>query len=51
MYIEQINESKIKVTVDADDQLKYGITYETMNCDDANTRRFCERIILDATRL
>ena len=50
MYIEQINESKIKVTVDADDQLKYGITYETMNCDDANTRRFCERIILEAKR-
>ena len=50
LYIEQINESKIKVTVDADDQLKYGITYETMNCDDANTRRFCERIILEAKR-
>ena len=50
MYIEQINESKIKVTIDADDQLKYGITYETMDCDDANTRRFCERIILEAKR-
>ncbi len=48
MYIEQINESKIKVTVDADEQIKYGITYETMDCDDANTRRLCERIILEA---
>lgn len=48
MNIEQISESKIKVTVNADDQLKYGITYETMDCDDANTRRLCEKIIHDA---
>lgn len=48
MYIEQISESKIKVTVDAEDQEKYGITYETMDYEDANTRRLCEKIISEA---
>ena len=48
MYIEQISESKIKVTVDVEDQEKYGITYETMDYEDANTRRLCEKIISEA---
>lgn len=45
MIIEQINQNKIKVVVDSDEQKKYGITYETMTYCDCNTRILCERIV------
>lgn len=50
MNIEQINDSKIKVTVNTEDQEKYGISYDTMNYTDINTRKFCENIIEKAKR-
>ncbi len=50
MNIEQVDENKIKVTVNAKEQLEYGISYETMNYGDANTRRLCEKIISRAGR-
>ena len=45
MIIEQINQNKIKVVVDTDEQRKYGITYETMTYCDCNTRKLCESIV------
>jgi len=50
LNIEQVDENKIKVTVNAKEQLEYGISYETMNYGDANTRRLCEKIISRAGR-
>lgn len=45
MNIEQISPDKIKVTVDECDQKKFGITYESMNYSNGNTRRLCEKIM------
>ncbi len=45
MLIEQINEDKIKAVVDEEEQKEYGITYESMNYSDSNTRRLCEDIM------
>lgn len=45
MIIEQVNQNKIKVVVDTDEQKQYGITYETMTYCDCNTRKLCERIV------
>ncbi len=50
MNIEKVDENKIKVTVNTKEQLEYGISYETMNYGDANTRRLCEKIISRAGR-
>ena len=50
MNIEKVDENKIKVTVNAKEQMEYGISYETMNYGDANTRRLCEKIISRAGR-
>ena len=48
MFIEQIDENKIKVTVDVSEQQEFGITYETMNYSDCNTRKLCEEIMSKA---
>ena len=48
MTIEQINVHKIKVTVSERDQEEFGVTYESMNYSDANTRRLCEKIMYRA---
>lgn len=48
MTIEQINDHKIKVTVSERDQEEFGVTYESMNYSDANTRRLCEKIMYRA---
>ena len=45
MLIEQLDENKIKVTVDTDDQEEYGVTYESMAYSDCNTRKLCETIM------
>lgn len=45
MNIEQITPDKIKVTVDECDQKEFGITYESMNYSNGNTRRLCEKIM------
>ena len=45
MIIEQVDQNKIKVVVDTDEQRRYGITYETMTYCDCNTRKLCERIV------
>lgn len=45
MKIEQIDANKIRVTVDPRDQAEYGVTYESMDYSDSNTRRLCERIM------
>ncbi len=45
MIIEQVNQNKIKVVVDTEEQKQYGITYETMTYCDCNTRKLCERIV------
>ena len=50
MLIEQLDQNKIKVTVDASDQEKYGVTYESMTYSDCNTRRLCESIMEKAKR-
>ena len=50
LIIEQIDENKIKVTVDTDEQREFGVTYESMNYSDANTRRLCERIMSKANK-
>ena len=45
MLIEQLDENKIKVTVDTSDQKEYGVTYESMTYSDCNTRKLCETIM------
>lgn len=50
MTIESMDQNRIKVTVDRSDQLRYGISYETMTYSDINTRRLCEKIIRAANR-
>lgn len=45
MLIEQLDENKIKVTVDTSDQEEYGVTYESMTYSDLNTRKLCECIM------
>ncbi len=45
MIIEQVDQNKIKVVVDSEEQKMYGITYETMTYCDCNTRKLCERIV------
>lgn len=45
MNIEQIDDNKIKVTVDQNDQKEFGVTYESMNYSDVNTRKLCEKIM------
>lgn len=50
MTIEQIDNNKIKVTVSEKDQEEFGVTYESMNYSDANTRRLCEKIMARAGR-
>lgn len=45
LTIEQIDDNKIKVTVSEKDQAEFGVTYESMNYSDANTRRLCEKIM------
>ena len=50
MIIEQINNDKIKVVVDKNEQREYGITYASMNYSDQNTRKLCEKIIKTANR-
>lgn len=48
MFIEQIDNNKIKVTVGKEEQMEYGITYESMNYSDSNTRKLCEDIMEQA---
>lgn len=48
MTIEQIDDNKIKVTVNERDQAEFGVTYESMNYSDANTRKLCEKIMYRA---
>lgn len=50
MNIEQINDNKIKVTVNQEDQKEFGVTYESMNYSDINTRKLCEKIMLIAKK-
>lgn len=50
MTIEQINNDKIKVVVDKNEQREYGVTYASMNYSDQNTRKLCEKIIKTANR-
>ncbi|MBO5035954.1 MAG: adaptor protein MecA [Clostridia bacterium] len=50
MFIEQLDQNKIKVTVNATEQEEYGVTYESMTYSDGNTRRLCERIMEKAKR-
>lgn len=45
MNIEQVDDNKIKVTVDTNDQKEFGVTYESMNYSDINTRKLCEKIM------
>ena len=45
MIIEHVGANKIKVVVDSEEQKIYGITYETMNYCDGNTRKLCESIV------
>ena len=45
MKIEQIDANKIRVTVDSRDQAEFGVTYESMDYSDSNTRRLCEKIM------
>lgn len=45
MKIEQIDPNRIKVVVDTGEQREYGVTYESMNYSDANTRKLCEKIM------
>ena len=42
--------NRIKVTVSEHEQKKYGISYETMDHTDQNTRKLCEEIIKRADR-
>ena len=50
MIIEQVDENKIKVIVNTEEQKEFGVTYESMNYSDANTRKLCERIMNKAGR-
>lgn len=50
MNIEQINTDKIKVTVDESDQKEFGVTYESMNYSNSNTRKLCEKIMAVANK-
>jgi negative regulator of genetic competence, sporulation and motility len=45
MYIEQVDENKIKATLESDDLKMFGVTYESMDCGDKNTRKMCTRIM------
>lgn len=40
-----MGKNKIRVTVSASEQKKYGVCYETMDHTDKNTRKLCEEII------
>lgn len=48
MIIEHVDANKIKVVVDSEEQKRYGISYETMNYCDCNTRKLCENIVARA---
>lgn len=50
MLIEQLDKNKIKVTVDASEQEKFGVTYESMTYSDCNTRKLCESIMEKAKK-
>ncbi len=48
MNFELLNRNRIKVTVSAREQEEYGVSYETMDYSDKNTRALCEKIIDEA---
>lgn len=48
MKFELLNGNRIKVTVSVSEQEKFGVSYETMDYSDGNTRKLCEKIIEEA---
>ena len=45
-----MGKNRIRVTVSENEQKKYGVSYETMDHTDKNTRKLCEEIIKRADR-